>query len=226
MPRSSYSKEMKLSILNLLNEGNHTIQEIALKFHIDWSTIQSWKEKYETAGEASLEEVSTWQPYSKELKLAAVEDYLSQQYSLREVVYKYGISSTSVLRRWIRKYNDHRELKDTGKGISNSMTKRRKTTLEERIQIVKYCLKQQKNYQLSAETFDVSYQQVYQWVKKYEANGEEALIDKRGRTKEETELTPDEKFTFEMKRLERENERLRAENAFLKKLEEIERRRH
>ena len=28
-----------------------------------------------------------------------------------------------------------------------------------------------------------------------------------------------------MKRLERENERLRAENAFLKKLEEIERRR-
>ncbi|PPA88337.1 transposase, partial [Brevibacillus laterosporus] len=29
----------------------------------------------------------------------------------------------------------------------------------------------------------------------------------------------------EMKRLERENERLRAENAFLKKLEELERRR-
>lgn len=217
---------MKLSILHLLNEGNHTIKEISLKFHVDWHTIQSWKEKYETIGEASLEEASTWQPYSKELKLAAVEDYLSQQYSLREVVYKYGISSTSVLRRWIRKYNDHRELKDTGKGISNSMANRRKTTLEERIQIVKYCLKQQKNYQLSAETFDVSYQQVYQWVKKYEANGEEALIDKRGRTKEETELTPDERFTLEMKRLERENERLRAENAFLKKLEEIERRRH
>jgi len=105
------------------------------------------------------------------------------------------------------------------------MTNRRKTTLEERIQIVKYCLKQQKNYQLSAETYNVSYQQVYQWVKKYEANGEEALIDKRGRTKEEIELIPEERFTLELKRLERENERLRAENAFLKKLEEIERRR-
>jgi transposase len=40
------------------------------------------------------------------------------------------------------------------------------------------------------------------------------------------ELSPEEKIKLEMKKLERENERLRAENAFLKKLEGIERRRH
>ena len=39
-------------------------------------------------------------------------------------------------RKWIKKYNSHRELKDTGKGMSESMTKGRKTTWEERIQIV------------------------------------------------------------------------------------------
>ena len=35
----------------------------------------------------------------------------------------------------------------------------------------------------------------------------------------------EEKLQLEIKRIERENERLRAENLFLKKLEEIERRR-
>ncbi len=43
--------------------------------------------------------------------------------------------------------------------------------------------------------------------------------------KKKLNLTPEEKIKLEMKKLERENERLRAENAFLKKLEEIERRR-
>ncbi|MEF7561335.1 helix-turn-helix domain-containing protein, partial [Bacillus thuringiensis] len=73
--------------------------------------------------------------------------------------------------------------------------------------------------------YDVSYQQVYQWVKKYNNGGDEALKDRRGRKKEEQELSPEEKMKVEMKKLERENERLRAENAFLKKLEELERRR-
>ena len=105
------------------------------------------------------------------------------------------------------------------------MTKGRKTTWEERIQIVLDCLGNGKDYQGTAETYEVSYQQVYQWVKKYEDGGDEALKDKRGRKKEEAELTPEEKIKLQMKKLERENERLRAENLFLKKLEEIERRR-
>jgi len=106
------------------------------------------------------------------------------------------------------------------------MTKGRPTTWEERIQIVLYCLENAKNFQLAAQTYGVSYQQVYQWVWKYEDGGDEALRDKRGRNKAETELSPEEKIKLEMKKLERENERLRAENAFLKKLEESERGRH
>lgn len=75
-----------------------------------------------------------------------------------------------------------------------------------------------------AETYGVSYQQVYQWVKRYEDGGDEALKDRRGRKKTEQELSPEEKMKLEMKKLEKENERLRAENAFLKKLDELERR--
>lgn len=58
---------------------------------------------------------------------------------------------------------------------------------------------------------------MYQWVKKYKDGGDEALKDKRGRKKEEAELTPEEKVHLQMKQLRRENERLRAENLFLKK---------
>lgn len=62
-------------------------------------------------------------------------------------------------------------------------------------------------------------------MRKFEADGWDALKDRRGLSKSEEELSPEEKMKLEMRRIEKENEQLRAENAFLKKLEEIERRR-
>ncbi|KYG30460.1 helix-turn-helix domain-containing protein [Bacillus gaemokensis] len=58
--------------------------------------------------------------------------------------------------------------------------------------------------------FSVDPGTIRDWKRRYEVNGEdgleEALQDKRGRKKEEYELTDEEKFKLEMKRLERENE--------------------
>lgn len=105
------------------------------------------------------------------------------------------------------------------------MTKGRVTTWQERINIVLYCLSNREDYAKTASHFHVSYQQVYSWVKKYEAGGEEALRDGRGRTKAPEELTEADRHKLAMQKLEYENARLRAENAFLKKLEELERRR-
>ncbi len=105
------------------------------------------------------------------------------------------------------------------------MTKGRTTTWEERIDIVLYCLSQNHDYHKAAEKYQVSYQQVYQWVKKYDAGAEDALKDRRGRNKPAEELSEAEQQRLAMKKLEAENERLRAENTLLKKLEELERRR-
>ena len=44
-----------------------------------------------------LEDSRTWKPYSKELKEAAVRDYLSGEYSQRRGYSKYEISSRSIL---------------------------------------------------------------------------------------------------------------------------------
>src|SRR5690606_30698964 len=188
-------------------------------------TIYKWVYRYEKYGIEGLKESTTWRRYSKELKLNSVKDYLSGEYSFRYVIRKHEISSDSVLRQWIKKYNGHRELKDTGKRRSSSITIGRKTTWKERIEIVQDALANGKNYRETAEKHRVSYQQIYQWVRKYEAGGWDALKDRRGRTKSEEELTSEEKMKLEIRRIEKENERLRAEHAFLKKLEEIERRR-
>ena len=219
-----YSKEFKYTVLSTYKESNFTVKELCEKFEIAQTSLKKWIERFEKYGMEGLRSSSPWKSYSKELKVIAVRDYLSGQYSQNELIRMYGISSRSVLQEWIKTYNSHRELKGTSMRRTSSMAKGRKTTWGERRQIVLDCLENGKDYQEIAQTYEVSYQQVYQWVKKFEKDGDEALKDKRGRTKQENELTPDEAFKLQMKRLERENERLRAENAFLKKLEEIERR--
>ncbi|GGE57282.1 transposase [Pullulanibacillus camelliae] len=225
MSKRGYTVEFKYNVINAYKNRDCSIKDFCLKFKIGKRSLMKWLDLYENYGVDGLKASKTWKQYSKVLKEAAVRDYLSGKHSKYEIVKMYQISSDSVLQKWINKYNSHRELKDTSKGRTSSMTKGRKTTWEERLDIIKYCLRNKKDYQKTAEIYEVSYQQVYSWVKKYEERGEDALKDKRGRKKEEAELTPEDKTRLEIKKLEMENERLRAENLFLKKLEEIERRR-
>ena len=100
---------------------------------------------------------------------------------------------------------------------------RRKTTIEERKEIVKYCIEHNRNYKEAASLYDVSYSQVYSWVKKYDTNGEEGLLDKRGRHKTDNEVDELECLRRENKRLKcqlEENDRLVQ---LLKKVKEFER---
>ena len=54
---------------------------------------------------------------------------------------------------------------------------RRKTTIDERKEIIDYCIEHNRNYKETAVLYDVSYSQVYSWVKKHDSDGEEGLID-------------------------------------------------
>jgi transposase len=55
------------------------------------------------------------------------------------------------------------------------MTSGRKTTIEELVEIVSFCIVNNYNYQIASDKFQVSYQQVYTWVEKYEESRSEAL---------------------------------------------------
>ena len=225
MSKKIFSPDIKLRALQYLEEGRHTQLEICKMFAVNRQTLQEWRALFKFGGIEALTRPKKNKVYSKKLKQSAVEDYLSERYSMFDILAKYGISSLSVFKKWVKIYTGHSELKDSGKGMSKTMTKGRKTTVEERIEIAKACLTNGKNYQETAGQYDVSYQQVYQWVKKFEESGDQALKDRRGRTKPTVERTPEDELRLKIHQMERENERLRAENLFLKKLEEIERRR-
>ena len=224
MPKKSFTLDIKMLALQYLEEGRHTFQEIATMFTVNVKTLQMWRALYKFGGTEALIRSKKNNVYAVELKKNAVEDYLAGTYSMYDIIAKYGISSLSVFKKWLKIYTSHSELKDSCKGMSQTMTKGRKTTVEERVTIAKTCLANGKNYQEIAVQYEVSYQQVYQWVRKLESCGEEALEDRRGRTKPEEARTPEDELRFKIQQMARENERLRAENLLLKKLEEIERR--
>ena len=100
---------------------------------------------------------------------------------------------------------------------------RRKTTLDERKEIVKYCLNHDRDYKGAAEKYDVSYSQVYSWVKKYDVIGEEGLTDRRGRRKSDDEVDELERLKRENLRLKRQLEERDMLVELLKKVKEFER---
>ena len=224
--KSKYSPEEKLQAVLDYKNGKRGIIQICndLGLHKSGTNFYGWIANYDKYGEACFLPKRENKSYSKEFKEKVVKEYLEGKGSYRDLALKYDVSSDATLIAWVKSYNSHEELKDYHpKGDVYMASARRKTTIEERIEIVKYCLEHNKEYKLAAEAFDVSYTQVYQWVKKYEESGEEGLSDKRGKRKEESQLSELEKLQRENARLKKQLELKERENYVLKKLQEIER---
>lgn len=223
MFRIKYSPEDKLLIVKKLIEGKHSITSLAASYSLSITTLQVWVRNYQSIGSDAFYKKS-WAYRTIEVKEAAVLDYISGNGSLRDICKKYKISDTKTLRTWILKYNGHEKLKVSGTGGSTIMTSGRKTTFEERVEIVQYCIGSNHNYAETSEKFQISYQQARNYTVKYESGGVEALQDNRGKRKSENDMSELEKLRAENRILKAEKERAEMEVSFLKKLEEIERR--
>lgn len=220
-----FSPEQKLWAINRILSGEGSILHTATLLGCSDVTIHDWLRNYQVSGIDGITRSSQNTIYTQDIKLAAVKDYLNEVGSLREICQKYSIRSSTQLRRWIIKYNSHEELSISKTQGAPLMTKGRKTTYDERIEIIQYCIEHQNNYNETAVKYKVSYQQVYSWMKKYQTKGIEGLLDKRGKNKAATEMTELEKLRAENKILKAQNRRQELELVFLKKLDEIERRR-
>lgn len=199
--------------------------EICKELNISSDSFYIWVGKYNTNGVDGLRPIIQNTKYPVDIKNIAVEYYLSGKGSLLETCRKYNISSDSVLRSWIKIYNNiHKQCKTFNVKENKLMTKGRKTTYDERIEIVAFCIENNDNYQLTSDKYKVSYQQVYSWVRKYKANGQDSPIDNRGKSKTFNEMSNSQRLMAKIKLLEAQNKRLEMENDFLKKLGEIERR--
>lgn len=205
MDKRKHSADWMLARVREYLSGKGSDRQITRSNGLSGRSRLGWVRKYEEQGEASFMERAGNASYSKEFKASCVLAALRGEGSIDDIIVKYNISSHSVLRHWIKQYNDHIELKDYDPKREVYMAgARRKTLLSERKEIVEYCLSHGKNYKDTAARYDVSYSQVYDWVRKYAADGEDGLIDRRGHHKTDEEVD-------EMERLRRENQRLKRQ---------------
>ena len=224
--KHKFSFEEKLNITTEYLNGKIGFRESCRIYSISQQSLKDWIRLYNTFGTEGLKTGNKCTHYSDELKGMALDDYFNSRLTFPQILTKYKIRSSTQLRRWIKKYNSHEELKSSGIGGAIIMTKGRSTTYDERISIVEDCIRNEHNYAITAEKHNVSYQQVYMWVHKYEKNGVEALQDRRGRTKPIEEMAELEKLRYENRLLKAEKQYQQMEIDFLKKLEEIERGRY
>jgi len=213
----------KVKIVEQYLNGEIGIRQAGKISNVAYQSVQKWVRIYKAEGPTGLLNQSQNRGYSKQLKLNAVTDYLNGKGSLNDICQKYDIRSYKQLQDWIKVYNTGGILKESTGGTY--MKKARETTPEERLQIVKDCLANDKNYGTMAIKYNCSYQQLRNWVIKYEKMGSKGLEDRRGRRIGSLpSRSPEEKFRDKIAELECKNKDLQMENDLLKKVRELERR--
>lgn len=217
------NKELKLKLVMSYISGEIGQNEAARQAGVSPTSFMAWVAKYRADGIDGLIPAESDKIYPEQLKISAVEEYLSGSCSQLAICEKYSIRSKSTLQKWIKRYNCHEAMKGFTGG--SHMTKGRETTKEERIQLVQECIAKGNNYGEIALKYKISYQQIYTWVKKYQEKGEDGLSDRRGRQRPPKEPeTEEERLCRENADLKRKLYYSEMENACLKKLDEIERR--
>lgn len=222
MSKSSFTPEFRAMVAQEYLDGQGSFYSLADKYHIGRTTIEKWVVLFRANGINAFISSNRNNTYTKEFKTACVEAFLKGEGSTLDISAKHNIHP-SVLESWIRLYNANRKLKDYCPKPEVYMAEaRRKTTIEERKEIVEYCIQHNRNYKETAEKYDVSYSQVYDWVRKYDEKGEEGLTDKRGHHKSDDELDELERLRRENKRLKRKLEEEQMLVELLKKVKEFE----
>ena len=221
--KSKIDPVVKVKIVEQYLHGEIGLTQASREVGVDRQSIKRWLSIYKCKGPVGLLNQQKNTSYSKALKISAVNDYLNGEGSLNDICLKYEIRSTTQLRRWIKVYNSGGFIKTSTGGAY--MKKARPTTLDERLKIVTECLANDKNYGAMALKYQCSYQQVRNWVKRYEEMGSKGLEDRRGRRASSLpSRTPEEELRDRIAELERKNLDLQIENDLLKKVRELERR--
>ena len=225
--KAKYAVTTKVEVAERYLRGEASAATIAEEMGMGkhgWRRILEWAETYRENGIEGFHLKEGNSSYTAEEKQQAVEEYLQGNGSLDVICRKHHIPSTSTLRQWIKVYNSNQELRDYDPRPKGYVAMQKKTTKEERQEIVQYCLEHGKNYKETAARYEVTYSQIYEWVRRYEANGEAGLEDRRGKRKSDEEGDELEKLRRENLQLKSKLEEGKRLNLLLKKVKEFERR--
>ena len=202
--------EKKIFVLKF-RELNISFAEFRRLYNVERTALERWAIKYDHGGLEALEEIKQPTQYSPQTLINAVEDYLTGNFSMLQIVKKYNLSGDSVLRRWLKWYNTPKWNLKLGEFMA-----RKKISKDKKLELVLQYIHKIKPAKEIVEENDITKRQLRYWVEKYKQSGIDALEDKRGSRKDESGLSKEEILI-------RENKRLKAELLLIKKLKELER---
>lgn len=219
-----YSTNELLKYIELYLDGI-SYQELCedYKFKLDRSTFLVYVRRYSEHGISSLLRKQTNQNYSEAFKHQVIQEHIHNNASYKSLAVKYNIPGHETVRQWVLRYTNGKENRTYSPKPGVYQMKSKKTTYEERIEIVEYVLNHQLSYKDAAEKFKVSYNNVYSWTQKYKQFGPKALEDNRGKKKPSEAQTSEEQLKAENEALRVRNQWLEMENETLKKQEQMER---
>ena len=138
--RFKITDEERMAAVQEYLNGEGSYHSLAKKYGIAYERFRQLVIRAKTEGIESIKISHTNKKYAAEIKIAAVKEYLEGKGSQVEICKKYSITNNSILIQWIKCYNsgkDFKEFTHSKRGIT--MNKGRKTTQEERIEIVAFC---------------------------------------------------------------------------------------
>ncbi|MFL2030358.1 IS3 family transposase [Loigolactobacillus zhaoyuanensis] len=156
--------------------------------------------------------------YTKLFKFKVVQDYLTTSLGLELIARKYRIKSHTTVNKWVRQYQyfgtEGLEVRRPEKVYDGSF----------KVNVLKWMKTNQASLTETALNFDISAPStIWQWQRTFESSGVEALYRGKGQPK----LMPTNKQNkkikqqSELEQLREENELLKIENEYLKKLKAL-----
>jgi transposase len=159
--------------------------------------------------------------YDEQFKLKVVRQYLSGTAGWKRVAKEHGLSHAMV-RRWVASYREH--------GLAGLTKKYKVYSAQFKLALLRRMWRDALSYNQVAALYDIRHPgRVGIWERQYHAGGLDALAPKpRGRPKKmptdkhpTKPAVPEGQDTRTVEELRKENEYLRAEVAYIKKLDAL-----
>ena len=158
--------------------------------------------------------------YSKEFKLKIIQDYISGREGLKRVSLRYGVAREAIA-KWAARYRQH--------GLASFEKRGVHYTAAFKLDVLRHMREHALSINQVSAHFNIpAPSTVTVWIRRYEQGGEASLSARpRGRPKVNKPISkpfePSSKETIQLNEQElmREVEYLRAENAYLKKLQAL-----